>query len=181
MRAVFVTRKSSGDSCRAAVILPGASPHRRTARWRHARRRTSPAQAGELLSDAGSRLDTVEVQAFEEAFHGFICLTDELFQRETLATKRTAHEGLVAGTRDLQLVIAFRTGQCRLGLQNKTCFLPCVLRNAHDAAPYAGTDSGCQLFFFTQPLTRFSVKIKAQAVRLAMIYMLKIYLINSKH
>lgn len=67
------------------------------------------------------------------------------------------------------------------GLQNKTCFLPCVLRNAHDAAPYAGTDSGCQLFFFTQPLTRFSVKIKAQAVRLAMIYMLKIYLINSKH
>ena len=63
------------------------------------------------------------------------------------------------------------------GLQNKTCFLPCVLRNAHDAAPYAGTDSGCQLFFFTQPLTRFSVKIKAQAVRLAMIYMLKIYLI----
>ena len=67
------------------------------------------------------------------------------------------------------------------GLQNKTGFLPCVLRNAHDAAPYAGTDSGCQLFFFTQPLTRFSVKIKAQAVRLAMIYMLKIYLINSKY
>ena len=32
---------------------------------------------------------------------------------------------------------------------------------------------------FTQPLTRFSVKINAQAVRLAMIYMLKIYLINS--
>ena len=116
MRAVFVTRKSSGYSCRAAVILPGASPYRRTARWRHAWRRTAPAQAGELLSDAGSRLDTVEVQAFEEAFHGFICLTDELFQRETLATKRTAHEGLVAGTRDLQLVIAFRTGQCRLGL-----------------------------------------------------------------
>ena len=116
MRAVFVTKKSSGNSCRAAVILPGASPYRRTARWRHARRRTAPAQAGELLSDAGSRLDTVEVQAFEEAFHSFICLTDELFQRETLATKRTAHEGLVAGTRDLQLVIAFRTGQCRLGL-----------------------------------------------------------------
>ena len=65
------------------------------------------------------------------------------------------------------------------GLQNKTCFLPCVLRNAHDAAPYAGTDSGCQLFFFTQPLTCFSVKINAQAVRLAMIYVLKIYLLNS--
>lgn len=43
------------------------------------------------------------------------------------------------------------------GLQNKTCFLPCVLRDTHDAAPYAGTDSRCQLFFFyTAAYLRFS-------------------------
>ena len=66
------------------------------------------------------------------------------------------------------------------GLQNKTCFLPCVLRNAHDAAPYAGTGSACQLFFFAHLLIRVSSQARSQKLWLTIIYKIKIIKHNDK-
>jgi hypothetical protein len=51
---------------------------------------------------AAGKLDSVGIKAFEEFFHHFVHLLDELGEREGLAASRALHIGLVAGTANIQ-------------------------------------------------------------------------------